>query len=520
MLRIGLHIATVSYCLITILITLSFSWKVLISVCCITAVTTWVGCKYAKVSCVVGLMLCVLASVIAYARMEFVPENPPIVFQDLFDTKQTLTGTVVTLPDRRETSDRLTVELTSGIEHMRIIAAVPPYPATHVGDKVSVTGTLRKPKPFDTDGGRTFAYDDFLRKDGVFGVMQPAKVQVIGQDISIWFRYLRTLETIRNICISQISTAIPDPQSALAVGILVGGKQGLGESLLEAFTTAGMLQIIVLSGYNVMIVANTLMSMLGWLPRHLRFIAGSCSIACFVLLAGAGPSALRAGLMSQFAIAARTFGYTHDVLLAVSGSVLLLALWNPLMLVHDPGFQFSFIATIGLIVGTPLITPLLSFLRSGVAIELFATTLAAEIVLLPLLLWQTGHLSIVSVIANVSASPAIPFAMASSAVVMLCSFPLQYIHPVLPLITGVPAYVSLTYIITVATLCASLPFASLIIPAFPFWVVLMSYSVYAGIYLYWSIRLRPSSDVLQLPSLDSQGKTQHTSSCQQVCNQP
>jgi competence protein ComEC len=459
-----------------------------------------------------GVAVAGIAVVVALLRMQLVPHEVPTAFLDLFGHKHTLEGTVVALPDVREASSRIVVELASGIERTRIIAAVPLYPEVHVGDKISVTGTVKHPEPFETDGGRTFAYDEFLRKDGIFGVMQPAQAVVRGESGSLWLRFLRQLERLKSVLISLLNRALPDPENSLAVGILVGGKQGLGTKLLDDFSRAGMLQIVVLSGYNVMIVANTLMRLIGRLPSTARLLVGGASILCFVLIAGAGSSALRAGLMAFFAIAARTFGRTYDVLPAVFASILALGLWNPLLLAFDPGFQFSFIATVGLILGTPVVTPMLRTLRNGTLIELVSTTLAAEIALLPFLLWQTGQLSVVSVAANVAAMPAIPAAMAASTLAIAAAFVLAHVHPVLPLIAGLPAYLPLAYVIEVATLCASLPFATFTIAAFPFWVVLASYAALALAYVRLTRRLRPADDFPPRPSSGSPGRPRHTSS--------
>jgi competence protein ComEC len=512
----GLYIFTCAYCLVVIPLVLAHPHAAYVCACLAVLVSVLIA-RCRQMPWIRLLIYAILAIGLAFARFHFIPQEVPEVFRDLFDHKQALTGTVVTLPDIRETSERVTVDLVSGTQHTRIIASVPLYPGVHAGDRVEVSGTLKHPEPFDTDGGRVFAYDQFLRKDGVFGTMQPAQVRVIGRSDSLWLSFLRMLEHIKTALISFLNLSLPDPENSLAVGILVGGKQGLGQELLDAFGKAGLLQIVVLSGYNVMIVANTLMRLLGKLPTNMRFLVGSLSIACFVLIAGAGSSALRAGLMAFLAIAARTFGKEYDVLQAVAGSVLVLGIWNPLLLAADPGFQFSFIATLGLVLYVPIIAPQLAFLKSAAIVELISTTLAAEITLLPLLLWQTGNLSVVSVAANVIAMPAIPFVMAASAVAMLVAWPLSLIHPVLPLIAGLPAYLPLAYVIQIATLFASLPFATVILPAFPFWIAVVSYAALGALYLR-ARQPRPGSGAPQRPSSDSRERRQHTSSSLPACS--
>ncbi|MES2225570.1 MAG: ComEC/Rec2 family competence protein [Patescibacteria group bacterium] len=418
-----------------------------------------------------------VAIAIAILRMSMIPAHLPEAFESLVDRKVVLEGSVVALPDMRESENRVTVEVTKDRGRTRIIAAVPLYPSVHVGDRIRVSGVLKKPQPFATDGGRTFAYDAFLRKDGVYALMQPASAESMGEDGRLTLRFLRVLEYIKDAFIELLTRALPEPESALAAGLVVGGKQGLGKILLEAFTTAGMLQIVVLSGYNVMIVAETIFRALSRFPRRAAGLVAGASIICFVLAAGAGSSALRAGLMALFAISARASGKKYQVLRILTITFFLLALWNPLLIVYDPGFQFSFLATLGLIIGSPMLEIRLVRLRSPFLREAVATTLAAQIGVLPLLLWQTGNLSLVAVPANVLAMPAIPFAMGLSTLAALVATPLGLLLSTLPLVAGFPAYVLLSYVIHVATIAAALPLAQVILPAFSFWWVVFAYAL-------------------------------------------
>ncbi|MDB4992499.1 MAG: Competence protein ComEC, partial [Parcubacteria group bacterium] len=516
---IGLYVFIAAYAAAVAAIVLTTSHEVV--VLCMLGIVGAAGVISRATRTVVwpALVLAVSGLLIAITRMAFVPAEVPESFRDLFDVPVTLTGTVITLPDVRETSARITVEIKGGTQSTNIIAAVPLFPEVYVGDEVRVQGTLKHPEPFETDGGRTFQYDQFLRKDGVFGTMQPAFANVTGRSANLWLEFLRVLQIIKDTLMKLLTQALPEPESSLAAGLIVGGKQGLGNRLIEDFTTSGMLQIIVLSGYNVMIVANTLMRLLTKVPKRISFGIAVLSILCFVLIAGAGSSALRAGLMAFFATTASTFRRRYDVMRILFVSLFLLGLWNPLMLVYDPGFQFSFIATLGLILGVPVITPRLLFLKNKLLIELVSTTLAAEIALLPFLLWQTGNLSLVSIFANVIAMPAVPFAMGLSALAGMLAFPLGYIASVLPVLAGLPAYLPLAYIIKIATLSASLPFAQVTIPLFSFWIVILTYSLYA--LLLYRFSKQPHRGIgSPLPaSLSSQETPERTASCPLACSQ-
>jgi competence protein ComEC len=215
-------------------------------------------------------------------------ERVPDDFIPLVNTEVELGGVVVRMPDQRETSTRVTVRILQGTKETNIIARVSRYQQIAVGDLVRVQGVIARPEPFITDGGRTFAYDDFLLKDGVTLLMPQAHMEIVGESGEVWLQFLRRLSVLRAWFSHSLTLALPEPESALASGIIVGGKQGLGEELLDAFTVAGMLQLVVLSGYNVAIVADGVLRMLGFLPKKLAAGVAALTIVCFVLAAGAG----------------------------------------------------------------------------------------------------------------------------------------------------------------------------------------------------------------------------------------
>jgi competence protein ComEC len=167
-----------------------------------------------------------------------------------------------------------------------------------------------------------------------------------------------------------------------------------------------------------------------------------------------------------------------------------MALWNPLYIAYDPGLQLSAVATLGLILLSPVIEKKLEWVQSVFVRDIVATTLAAQIFVLPLLLYQTGNLSIVSVVANVITMPVIPAAMLLSFIAALISL----IVPVVGSSVGAPAYILLAYVIRVAQEGAKLPFANVILPEFPFVLVVSAY-----VFLGWCIYKAKRAETLPRP---------------------
>ena len=76
-------------------------------------------------------------------------------------------------PDVREKSQRTVLRVEQGGVPTRMLAVAKLTPVVHVGDRVSVSGTLELPKPFDTEDGRIFVAD---HHDGLL-VFDPATVK-------------------------------------------------------------------------------------------------------------------------------------------------------------------------------------------------------------------------------------------------------------------------------------------------------------------------------------------------------
>lgn len=417
----------------------------------------------------IGIVL--LFGMVGIIRTSFAPVSIPPPLIPLLDQKVVLSGIIVADPDLRELSTRLTVETTT--PQTKVIAVVPAYEHFSIGEKVQLRGILKAPQPFTTDGGRTFAYDKFLAMSGIFAVIQPASVSVVGARSGLVMNVWAALLSIKAECVRALQIALPEPYSALAVGLIAGGKQGLGKSLLAAFTVAGLLQIVVLSGYNVMIVAEGIVRSLSRFPKSLALAMAILGIAAFVIAAGANSSAIRAGIMATLALVARGSSRTYEVLRALFATLFIMLMMNPLLLVYDPGFQFSFAATVGMIVLSPLVSVRLLWMTSVFVREMFATTIAAQLAVLPILLWQSGNLSLVALPANVLVMPLIPPAMAFSAGAAVIAWFLPSLGP----LAGLPAYSLLWAIIEIAKVSAALPFAQVIIPAFSFFYVVVMYGL-------------------------------------------
>lgn len=412
------------------------------------------------------------------------------------NTEVALEGIVVREPDERESTVHLYVRVDELDELVLVTTDV--FQSFAYGDRVLVEGELAQPESFETELGRTFNYPGYLKARGVSYVVPFADVAVLDQGEGDAF--LSALFTGKAAFMRSVENILPEPEAGLGEGVLLGVKRALGDDLEQTFRQTGIIHIVVLSGYNVMLVAEAIMRLLSFffLPRT-RMIVGIVGISSFALLVGLSATVVRASLMAVLLLVARATGRTYAIVRALVLAGLVMLLINPYLLAFDPGFQLSFAATLGLILLGPLIEKKLSLVPTAFQFREFLTaTIATQIFILPLLLYLIGQFSLVSVIVNVLVLPMVPVAM----ILTFVAGSVGLLMPALGILAGYTAHLSLSYIIAVAEFFGGLPFAAIGVPLFPFWLVIVAYGA-IGYGLFLLSRETVEEDVKEEPDEDS-----------------
>jgi len=380
-------------------------------------------------------------------------------------------GTVADDVDVRATGARVTIAvktINEAISYGKVLAVLPPDTKLQYGDTVSVRGMLEEPQSFETNTGRTFDYPGYLHARGISAVMQYAKIQNTKEGTP---GVLRALFALKHSFQQALQRVMREPMVSLMEGFLLGEKSGLPDSLTQAFVIAGLIHVVVLSGYNIGVVSEwTLRFFALFLRRRVALTATGVVIVLFALMAGGGMATIRAMLMGLIAILGRYLKRPALALRSLCVAVLMMLLWNPLV-VFDAGFVLSVLATLGIIMLGNWVESWLGWLKEGILRSTAATTMAAQLFVLPALLYYTGVLSFVSLPANVVFLPFVPLAMLLGFVAGL----LALIHPFLALIPALAADALLRAMIWFAEVAASLPQASTIVPAFPAWMAVILY---------------------------------------------
>ncbi|MBL4644517.1 MAG: ComEC/Rec2 family competence protein, partial [Candidatus Pacebacteria bacterium] len=281
-----------------------------------------------------------------------------------------------------------------------------------------------------------------------------------------------SLLKLKNIYLESLKRMLQEPSAALAGGITVGERRSLGEQLTEDFRSTGLIHIIVLSGYNIAIIVMAISALLSFLPHKIRYTTAILVIILFTILVGASATVVRAAIMGSIGANGAMAGRTYSALHALMFAGLAMLLWNPYTLIFDPSFQLSFIATLGLLFGVPLLVPYLTWIPNKLGMrELTAATIATQIAVYPLLLYMMGKVSLVSLPVNLLVLPIIPFAMLAvfltgvfGSINFIVALPFAYL-----------AQGALIYVFKVVEIFASLSFSTAAVPVFSFWWIAIAY---------------------------------------------
>lgn len=417
------------------------------------------------------------ATTLGIGRMFFAIPQLPAPFAADVRHHTSYTGVVLHAPDLRDTTTRVVVRVEKETAKTDMLVSTNRYTPFTAGDTVRVTGTVMRPESFTDDSGRVFQYDNYLAKDGVLLTMSFASLRVT--EDAPWYSVRALFSRAKKLFLSGISRALPEPYASFAGGIVIGGKSGLGDDLENDFIRSGLVQIIVLSGYNIMVVAEWIILLAQFFraSRIASALFGALALLLFVAVAGVSATALRATLMALIALYARATGRSYAAgraLLLVIGAMVA---YTPLSLVYDPGFDLSVAATAGLIWLAPLLEARITFLKNAYAKNALTTTLAAQIAVLPLLLYETGNLSFVSIPANLAVIFVTPLAMGAAALAGAGGIIFGAWLPIASVLVGMPAYFLSAYCIGVAKTAAALPYSAATVPAFPFLFVVLGYAL-------------------------------------------
>ncbi len=421
--------------------------------------------RVASTAVFIGLV--VLAAMIRYDASQ--PAEGVVGNETLFELNDgkpvSLIGTVREQPEERETSQRfqLAVEAVRSEDGIWepaegvVLVTARLFPEFRYGDRLQLNGRLATPP--DLPG---FDYREYLARKGIVSLSSYASIQRLesggGSDV------LRRINSTRSSLASSLERSMPEPEAALAKGILLGLRSSIPRDLSDDFNRSGISHLVAISGYNVMLIAGFSVASLAWLIGR-RWAIG-CSIFLIVfyaVLVGASPSVLRATIMAIVVLSASLAGRPRESLNALILTAAVLTFWQP-QIVHDVAFQLSFAATLSIILLARPLQEILEFQMrrlmpeapAHLLSEHLAVTIAASLAVMPIIASAFDRISPIALATNLLIVPVFPVVLGASGLTALAGV----LDSGLGRLVGEVAYLPLAYMVEVGRLGAMLPGAA------------------------------------------------------------
>jgi len=260
------------------------------------------------------------------------------------------------------------------------------------GDAVSFAARLEQAKPAGTPGG--FDRRLYYAARGWRGLLTArSEVQILTAGQPSWAWRLR--QRVRQELLSW------DPGlTGTLEGIMFGDSAGIPPEVQERYRVTGVLHVFAASGSNVAFVLALCWALLRFAPAGLRIGGSIAGIVFYALLCGESAPILRATVLATAVLLSRlgrgTIATVRWLGLAAAG----LFIGNPIVL-RDAGFQLSFLAAWGLMVLAPRLLAWPGWERWPASLRsALATTLAAQLAVLPVLISTFQRLSLIGFVTN------------------------------------------------------------------------------------------------------------------------
>ncbi|WP_307854070.1 ComEC/Rec2 family competence protein [Nocardioides palaemonis] len=194
----------------------------------------------------------------------------------------------------------------------------------------------------------------------------------------------------------------------LVPALVVGDDGGLDPDLADDFRTTGLTHLLAVSGTNLTLVVGFLLVLGRWLGlrgRGLHLLA-AVGIVGFVVTARAEPSVVRAAAMGTVALVGMGSNGRSRGARGLGVAVLVLLLVWP-RLATTAGFALSALATAGILLLAPVWRDALARWTPRWVAEAVSVPLAAQVACTPVVAGLSGQVSLVAVVANLVAAPAV-----------------------------------------------------------------------------------------------------------------
>jgi competence protein ComEC len=221
---------------------------------------------------------------------------------------------------------------------------------------------------------------------------------------------------LNNYCNTILARYLKNEQNlAVTKAMILGLRDEIDPELLQAYSAAGAIHVLSVSGLHVGVIVLVLAWLLGFLKKRSSWEKGLYVVIIlailwgYALLTGMSAPVLRCTVMFSVILLGDTFGKQKNTLNTLAISAFFILLVSPLQLM-TVGFMLSYLAVLGMVLIQPLLKQMLFINKkksvvhwlAGSFWELSTVALAAQLATLPVIIYFFHQFPNYFLLANVA----------------------------------------------------------------------------------------------------------------------
>ena len=247
---------------------------------------------------------------------------------------------------------------------------------------------------------------------GIDIALMDAKIEEKGK----YYKYFpEVLKQIRERTAVLYDTCLSEEDAGVIKAMLLGEKTSLDSDIKDIYKRAGISHILSISALHVSIIGLGFYRLLlrFKLKRIIAVILSFFIILSYAEMTGGSASVVRASIMLGTCITAELIGRSYDLLSAMSFSMIIILLLQP-MLCMDAGFLLSFGAVTGI--------ALMGNIKVPKAFSAAFMSLSVTVFTFPIVLYFFYQIPIFSVFLNLIIVPLMTVLMIAAILLAFCSW--------------------------------------------------------------------------------------------------
>ena len=465
-----LLIVTISY-ILGIIIGVYFKQSILLILLAgITGSAFW---KIIKKKKIIIIAICIVTCLLSFLQINNLNNKYNKMYK-LDDENIAITGIVCSQIKETDYKYSVNIKIENKLKLTVYIDKKENVSKLEYGNKIAVTGTYKKPT--EKRNYKGYDYMKYLKTKKICGsLMVDGEVKLIKtKKINPIFTIINKLSLIFK---QNLKKLLPEQEAELEQGILLGDTSDIESDIKDDFRECNLSHMLAVSGAHLSYLVlgiNTVLSKKAFGIRR-RKILSIIFILIFMVIVNMSPSVVRAGISTIIAIFATLIYRKQDTYTTISIALLLTLLNNPFA-IFDFGLQLSYIATLSIIIFYSKFTQkqfnnkVKKYLYESVML-----TLSANILILPITIYEFNTIPINSIISNLLAGPLLGICIILGMFTVIIS---TVCFPVSKLI-AFPLQIILKILIKIIELISKIPFGNYTVKTPWFIVVVLTYAIIA-----------------------------------------